>query len=206
MRNIPETPLEWYMTGINLIVAICVMAVLVSVAINFRMAKKTEAMKREEKSWVETGTMLLFFLLFYILLRFRLSQYMVPIPVWVPLSLLGLTLVITGCIVNIRGRLSLGGNWANQIRIYKDQTMVRNGVFRWVRHPLYASLIWMFYGSSLIYINPAAFLANTLIFIPMMLYRARQEEKLLLIEFVEYIDYRKTTGMFFPKLFGRRVK
>jgi protein-S-isoprenylcysteine O-methyltransferase Ste14 len=113
--------------------------------------------------------------------------------------LLGLAAIALGCIVNIKGRMNLGGNWANQIRIYKDQTLVTHGVYKIVRHPLYASLIWMFYGACLVYQNGAAFAANTLIFIPFMYYRAKQEEAMLCKRFINYETYRQKTGMFFPK-------
>ena len=106
-------------------------------------------------------------------------------------------LIVLGCGVNIAGRLNLGRNWANQVTIYEDQRLVTGVVYRLVRHPLYASLIWMFYGASLVYANVAAALANTLVFVPFMIYRARQEEKLLLKEFKDYAAYRARVGMFF---------
>jgi protein-S-isoprenylcysteine O-methyltransferase Ste14 len=108
-------------------------------------------------------------------------------------------IIIVGCIINILGRFRLGGNWANQVKIYKDQTLVTKAVYGIVRHPLYASLIWMFYGASLVYLNYAAFLANSLLFIPFMYYRAKQEETLLAKEFKGYNKYRENVGMFFPK-------
>jgi len=46
----------------------------------------------------------------------------------------------------------------------------------------------------------ACFLLTVFGFIPMMYYRAKQEEKLLIQEFPEYPAYMKKTGMFFPRL------
>jgi protein-S-isoprenylcysteine O-methyltransferase Ste14 len=56
-------------------------------------------------------------------------------------------------------------------------------------------------GGALIYSGFLAFLSVILIFIPMMYYRANQEEKLLTSEFSEYPNYKQKTGMFFPKIF-----
>lgn len=98
------------------------------------------------------------------------------------------------------GRFRLGSNWANQVKIYKNQTLVTHGPYGFVRHPLYASLILMFYGGCLVYPNYLAFLANTLIFIPFMYYRAKQEEILLSKTFKEYKKYQKEVGMLFPKI------
>jgi protein-S-isoprenylcysteine O-methyltransferase Ste14 len=78
---------------------------------------------------------------------------------------------------------------------------VQKGAYRIVRHPLYASLIWVFYGASIVYLNYYAFLLNTFVFIPFMYYRAKQEEELLEKEFSDYNKYTLNVGMFFPKLF-----
>ena len=120
------------------------------------------------------------------------------------MTIIGLLILIIGCIINIIGRINLGKNWSNQIKIYDDHSLVSNGVYKIVRHPLYASIIWMFFGASLIYSNYLAFLANLIIFIPFMYYRAKQEETLLKNEFIDYKDYQIKVGMFFPKLFTRK--
>lgn len=99
------------------------------------------------------------------------------------------------------GRLFLKHNWANQVTIYDNHTLVTKNVYKFLRHPLYASLIWMLMGGGLIYSSYFAILSVLVIFIPMMYYRAKQEEKLLLTEFVEYLNYIQKTGMFFPKFF-----
>ena len=54
--------------------------------------------------------------------------------------------------------------------------------------------------------NYLVFILNTIIFIPFMYYRAKQEEKELVKEFKEYKDYSKKTGMFFPKITFKREK
>ena len=107
--------------------------------------------------------------------------------------------MVAGCAVNIAGRLYLGSNWANQVTLYHGQELVTEGAYRFVRHPLYASLIWMFYAASIVYVNWAAFAANTCIFVPFMYLRARQEEDLLLKEFAGYAEYRRRVGMFVPR-------
>jgi protein-S-isoprenylcysteine O-methyltransferase Ste14 len=58
----------------------------------------------------------------------------------------------------------------------------------------------MYFGASLVYSNWLAFVANTLIFLPAMFYRAKLEEKMLAQEFPEYKNYQKKVGMFFPRI------
>lgn len=186
------------------IIILCVFAIFVSILINFIEAKSKENVKRKKRSIVETGSMIGFFIVFYLILKFNICQIELEnLGFRIGLLVLGLILIVLGCIVNISGRLRLGGNWANQVIIYKDQTLVTQGVYGIVRHPLYASLIWMFFGASFAYVNIAALLANLLVFIPFMYYRAKQEEKVLLTEFKNYSSYKKNVGMFFPKIFKR---
>lgn len=187
------------------IVILCVFATLTAVLINFLQAKQAAAVKRERRSIVATASMLGFFAGYYCLLRFRIGAVELLVA---PLDRVtvagGLLLIIAGTVVNILGRFALGGNWGDQIRIYRDHGLVTGGVYRLVRHPLYASLIWMACGGALIFQNPLALLANLAVFLPAMTYRGHQEETALTAEFPTYAAYRRTTGMFFPKLWMQK--
>jgi len=69
-----------------------------------------------------------------------------------------------------------------------------------VRHPLYASLIWMFLGGALIYANVAALVLTLGVFVPMMYVRARKEDALLREAFgTTFEAYERSTGMLFPR-------
>lgn len=189
------------------VVSLCTVITMAAVLNSFLQGKSRESVQREKKSVVETGTMTLFFGLYYMLVKNKIGVLGHSDDGWqIACILFGTILVVIGCIVNVIGRRNLGGNWGNQIRIYKDHSLVNTGTFKWVRHPLYASLIWMFYGASLVYLNAAAFAATTFIFMPFMYYRAKQEETMLIREFPEYQVYRATTGMFFPSLNSFRRK
>jgi protein-S-isoprenylcysteine O-methyltransferase Ste14 len=183
----------------DVIIGICLLALFISIIINFSESSNKRA-KREKRSIVETGSMSFFFIVFYLLIRFKIGEISVDQNIRFWLIVIGLTMVVSGCIINIFGRFNLGKNWANQVKIYDDQTFIRTGVYGLVRHPLYASLILMFYGACLAYPNYLAFLANTLIFIPFMYYRAKQEETLLTKTFKAYTKYQQEVGMFFPRI------
>lgn len=137
------------------------------------------------------------FFLIYIFLKFQITTLESINIIFV---LIGLIIMVFGAFFNIWGRYYLGNNWANQIKIYKNHRLIQEGPYKIVRHPLYASLIWMFYASALIYANVAVVVLTSVIFIPFMYYRAKQEEKLLSEQFVVYKKYQKKVGMFFPKI------
>ncbi len=183
-----------------LIIGLCILIIFTFIAINFIDANKDRT-RKNKKSFVETGTMTLFFILFYLVIRFNVGIIRYgEINLRLTLLILGTLVIIFGTYINIQGRLVLGKNWANQIKIYKKHYLVTEYPYNLVRHPLYASLIWMFYAASLIYLNWLAFLLNTFIFVPMMILRAKQEEKLLRIQFKEYSEYQRKVGMFFPRI------
>lgn len=184
---------------VNIIVSICLLALFTAILINFIEVKKEVSKTR--KSVVETGSMTAFFVLIYLLIRFSIGKLEIHDMAYYIVIPAGLAMLVLGCYINIKGRMALGANWANQVTLYKDQTLVMTGVYRYLRHPLYGSLIWMFYGASLVYTNYLVFLATTFIFCPFMYYRARQEEKFLMERFSDYKDYKKKTRMLFPRIF-----
>jgi protein-S-isoprenylcysteine O-methyltransferase Ste14 len=196
----PVSLYGWFQWSIHLIIGICVTAVLIAVVINFSLYQK-RAVQQEKKSFVATGSMMLFLCIFMLVLKsqigyLELHNFLIQII----LSITGLALIISGTIVNLKGRLILRENWANQIKIYQQHVLHIEGVYRIVRHPLYASTIWMFYGGTLVYRNWVALVGTTITFLPMMIYRARQEENLLIKKFPDYRRYQIKTGMLFPKI------
>lgn len=188
----------------RLIVTFCAVSVLTAVFINFQLARHSHSVRSERPSLVRTGSMLAFFGIIYLLIRFRVGVYEISV-IGFPLGIAGLALVVLGAAVNIIGRFDLGRNWGNQVIIYQDHTLVNQGVYRWVRHPLYAGLIWMFVGASLVFQNWAALLATLVIFVPAMVHRGRLEEIALLAQFPDYAEYRQRTGMFLPISMGPEV-
>lgn len=200
-----DSPEKILFFALNAIVVLSVFSVIVAVSIDFSEFHQRNGTKKEKKSIVETGGMFLFFFLFYFLLRSGMGSVSISIfPLRVFLGVFGLFLMILGALVNIKGRFDLGKNWSNQIKIYTDHTFVQTGCYGFVRHPLYASLIWMFFGASFVYANIFAFCANVFVFLPFMFFRAKQEEALLAQEFEEYKKYQKKVGMFFPLSFSKK--
>lgn len=165
---------------------------------NFKDAKKQKKyQKREVKSIVETASMTAFFIVIWLVIICRVGNYNFQN---IYLDILFMIIYVIGLIFNLLGRHYLSHNWGNNVVIYVNHTFVNEGVYRFVRHPLYASIIWMIYSVGVLFQNYLVIILNTVIFIPFMYYRAKQEEKELIKEFKLYNNYIKTTGMFFPKI------
>jgi len=200
----PTGPVEVALAAASTVIGVCAALVLGAVVFNVAESHKAGPVAQRQRSPVATATMLLFVAVLYLIVRLRVGAAPVQSPaVALLLAYSGALMFVVGCIVNLKGRVRLGQNWADHVTIYRAQTLVTGGVFGFVRHPLYASLIWMFYGASLSYRNWAAALATTLIFVPMMHYRARQEESMLEQRFPGYARYRSRVGRFFPRSLKR---
>src|SRR5688572_9175092 len=63
------------------------------------------------------------------------------LPAWAPW--VGLVVVVAALWLFWRSHVDLGQNWSKTLEIRKDHQLVRHGVYRWIRHPMYAS-IWLF--------------------------------------------------------------
>ena len=192
---------EWLVQSL---VQLCVLAILLAVAIDFLLYQRRPNVKRDRPALVRTSTMILFFVIYYLVIRLQWGVLVIAIPALARgLDMAGLAFLLGGAAFNIFGRFYLSRNWGDNIKIYTDHFLVTTGPYRLVRHPLYASLMWMFGGGALVYRNYLALLLDVLVFVPMMTWRARQEEQMLIKEFPDYAAYSSRTGMFFPKL-GRR--
>ena len=83
--------------------------------------------------------------------------------------------------------------------LYQDHQLIRNGPYRYIRHPMYVAVILVAFGALLIFRTWAMVL-----YAPLSLgiiVRARREERLLADEFGEEWDaYRREVNGWFPRL------
>ena len=186
-------------TIINSIIVLGIILIYIYVIYNFIHAKtRKDKKKKEVKSVVETASMSAFFIIIALTINLGFGTYPYHNTT---LNIVFLLIYIISIATNLLGRYYLGNNWGNNVVIYKDHTLVTNGVYKIVRHPLYASIIWAIYAIGVLRSNYCVYILNTFIFIPFMYYRAKQEEKELIKVFKNYEDYQKKTGMFFPNIF-----
>lgn len=102
-----------------------------------------------------------------------------------------------------RSHTDLGRNWSPSLQIREGHTLVTEGVYRSIRHPMYAS-IWLWgIAQTLLLQNWVAGWASIVLFVPMYVLRVPREEQMMLEQFGEaYRAYMNRTGRVVPCLRG----
>ena len=183
------TALRLICTGV---IGLSVMALCFAIFSDFSRFDGRKGQKDGRKSLVATGTMFGFFGVYYVVIALRVFA----LPINDIAVVAGTVMVVAGVVINIVGRVQLGSNWANHIKIYDDHKLVTTGVYGVCRHPLYASLFLALFGGALAYASWVAAVLTAVVFVPMMNYRAKQEEVFLAKEFAEYKNYKKKVRRF----------
>ncbi|MFT5324608.1 MAG: protein-S-isoprenylcysteine O-methyltransferase Ste14 [Planctomycetaceae bacterium] len=150
---------------------------------------------------VVISTSLLFPILYLFTPLFSFAEY--ELPDW--LHACGLVLMIVGLWLFWRSHADLGLNWSPTLETRKGHEIVKHGVYRRVRHPMY-SAIWLFSIAQGLLLNNwlAGWLAGWAVvfaFAVMYFLRTPQEEKMMIDHFGSaYTEYMAETGRLFPRL------
>ena len=96
----------------------------------------------------------------------------------------------------------LGKNWSPTLQIREGHTLMTNGIYHSIRHPMYTSVLLWCFAQALLLPNWIAGLAGFISFSIAYATRIDQEEQMLLDRFGdEYEVYRQRTKRLVPYLF-----
>lgn len=100
-----------------------------------------------------------------------------------------------------RAHTDLGLNWSATLEIRENHSLVDSGVYRYVRHPMYAAF-WLWGIAQLLLLHNWIYGLSYLVsFVPMYFLRIHREEQMMVDTFgEEYRDYMERTGRVIPKL------
>ncbi|MDI6718608.1 MAG: protein-S-isoprenylcysteine O-methyltransferase [Methanomicrobiales archaeon] len=100
-----------------------------------------------------------------------------------------------------RSHADLGACWTPVLLLVEHHRLVTRGVYRYIRHPMYAAHWLWAIAQPLLLQNWIAGPAMFLTFLPLYLVRVGREEEMLLEEFGEdYRVYMHHTGRLLPRL------
>lgn len=116
------------------------------------------------------------------------------------LGWLGVLLLIGSLFVFARAHIDLKSNWSPSLEIYQEHSLVTNGIYARIRHPMYASQALFGLAQLLLLQNALAGPLNLIVVILFFLLRVPAEERMMLDAFGEpYREYMKRTGRLLPK-------
>lgn len=113
---------------------------------------------------------------------------------------LGAGIVASGLTIAIWARAVLGRNWSGIVTLKQDHELIRNGPYRWVRHPIYTGLLLGFFGTAIVLAQWRGVVAF-LIVLAALWRKLRHEERWLVEVFgADYAQYRSEVAALIPFL------
>ena len=125
------------------------------------------------------------------------ADYRLPLLVpWI-----GILVMVTSLWFFWRSHADLGHNWSVSLELREDHELVTHGIYRTIRHPMYAS-IWLWnIAQAMLLQNWFAGWAALLAFAAMYFLRTPREEQLMCEAFGEkYREYMRQTGRLLPRM------
>lgn len=104
------------------------------------------------------------------------------------------------------GTRALGRQWRFDAGLSADHELVRSGVYRVVRHPIYTSMLWVLLGTGFLFTPVPMLLIALLVFMIGTEIRVRIEDRLLASRFgAEFRKYQRSVPAYIPFLKYRKA-
>ena len=190
----------------RLFVVIYLIGVCVAGAIRVIQSRKYPRTEKPQVPALELGLMLLWFITSQVLpmvYGFRPVLTFADYPL--PGVVSGFGVVVFGFALWLlrKSHIDLGSNWSPIAEIQTNQVLVTQGVYRYLRHPMYtAHLLWGL-AQGLLITNWLVGWLGLIAFVLLCCLRIPREEVLMQTQFGSaYADYQQTVGMVFPRIVG----
>jgi protein-S-isoprenylcysteine O-methyltransferase Ste14 len=122
------------------------------------------------------------------------------LPVWT--VAVGVAIMVAGLVIRVWALTTLGKFFTMPITLRSDHELVRNGPYRWIRHPAYTGGFLTAIGLPIILGTPAGTIVTIAACLTAYVYRIRIEEAVLLSRFGDsYREYSTTTWRLLPGLY-----
>ena len=134
----------------------------------------------------------------YLINPARMSWSTIPLPLW--MRWLGFPVGLGAVFLFSWVLKSLGQNFSTSLTIKEKQTLVTNGPYHRVRHPMYTAFILLWVAFLLLSANWFIGFTGIMAFVWTTVIRTPKEEQMMAERFgEEYLAYKERTGRYLPR-------
>jgi len=118
------------------------------------------------------------------------------------LGVCGLAVILAGVRLRQSAARALGRHFTVALSLLADHELVATGPYRWLRHPNYAGLLLIAFGTAFMVSSPLAAGVTLVVWLPFVLLRIGAEERVLHERLGSaYADYARDRWCLVPGLF-----
>jgi protein-S-isoprenylcysteine O-methyltransferase Ste14 len=179
--------------------------VLITIARSFHTSKyRTLRIKDDRKTILDMVFLALAGIAMLVPLVFVFSSWLdfanYQLPEWT--GWLGVILFALAIWLLWRSHVDLGRNWTPTLGIRESHQLVTDGVFRYIRHPMYAAHILWAVAAALMLHNWIAGCSFLVVSFAQYFLRVDAEEQMMVEQFGDqYKNYMRRTGRIIPRLY-----
>jgi protein-S-isoprenylcysteine O-methyltransferase Ste14 len=187
---------------------ISVYLIIISFYVIERLLRKNNAAKTLEKTKYDKGST---YFIGYSLSLSNLILLIVPIlnnygigriKSNIMFNIFGLFVMLVGISIRIISAKTLGMFYTRTLRKSENQRIIKEGIYKFIRHPGYLGDLLIFLGSCIAVSNIISTILITVLMLSSYIYRIMVEEKMLIDVFGEsYKNYTKETKRLIPFIF-----
>ena len=159
-------------------------------------ARSLKSGQFDQRSTIFIGIAYLICALALLLALFLNGLNIVVLPQWV--GWLGVAVALAGLGFRAWAMRVLGAFYTRTLKMAENQTIVREGPYRLIRHPGYLGSILVWVGAAMATSNWFVVLITLVAVFSAYIYRIQNEEKMLLTTSSEYATYRSNTWKLIP--------
>jgi protein-S-isoprenylcysteine O-methyltransferase Ste14 len=148
-------------------------------------------MKINSKDFFLVGIQLVLFVLYTVPVEWSLEFFS-----W--FKTIGWIVASVGLLIVVIALLQLNSNLSPFPTPKDNAVLIQNGLYAWVRHPIYTGVLLLFLGYG-IYLASLYKLLITFLLWLLFYFKTQYEEVQLQRKFFEYKNYKRKTGRFLPK-------
>lgn len=129
-----------------------------------------------------------------------IELFMIKKQINVFISVISLIIFTLSLFIRSLAKKQLGKFYSNHIKVYADHKLIKSGMYKRMRHPYYLFFILEALFFPLTANSYFTFFGGAILLIPLIIYRAIKEDRVLKKHFgPTFESYQATTGSFLPR-------